>query len=264
VPARDRPATRHRHRIAIVAAALIAALFLTHAIYWHLPYRPDGFADEAVILAIAAALGAMFGVVARRIHSGFVSFGLWPSACVLALIAYFGLRVWDPLARERSWLYAPANCEFAVDFPRRASVVSARVPATGGVGQRVERAILAEVGLALTLSAECAGHAAPLDEGSREALAAAAESGLRQSAERAGLTILAFSREARGLIVLRAVDVSGRDSRNRPILRQAEGRALLGERSVLVLWSWAIAPDAASVPDQARRFFASARSRPSP
>lgn len=256
-PPRAHFLVRHRRPLGIGAAAALAALFALHAAHWHLPHRIGGIADELPLLGAALGAGALAGLLLPRTGFAFAGFGAWPAGAVAALLAFIALRAADPFVAQRGWLYAPAGCDHAVEFPRRARIVAGEVQ----VGQHrhgaVERAVHVAVGEATTLSAECIELGAEVRGADRARLLEIAEALLRRSAERLRLKV---DRVARGddRVVLAGRSDEGRNAANEPLVKRGEARVVLGRASLLVLWAWTVGGEGAQFPPDVARFFASA------
>ncbi len=188
-PRQCHPLIRYRRSVGLAASALCVVLYLTHALHWHWPYNPPGMIGEFSALALSAGLGLAAGVATGRWFAFARFVGRWPAAAAFALFFYVVLRVSDPFAGERYWLYAPPECDFDIRFPRRATVIASETNVAGGAALRVERAIYTDIGLALTLSAECSGHGAATGGGERAGLRATAASTLRRIAQNTGLKV---------------------------------------------------------------------------
>jgi hypothetical protein len=253
---------RHRRAIGFTAAVATALFFVVHVAYWHWPYRVGGAARELPLLGVALGAGAAAALLLARGVPLFRSLGSWPSAAVIALLAFLIVRGADPFAGERSWRYAPEGCDFAAAFPRRPEIIAGEARLAGMRMKTVTRAVLTDVGAATTLSAECLDFERAIAEADKPAVLAATEEQLKAAAARLRLRIERVAR-AGDTILLAGFSDEGRNAANEPLLRRAEARAMLGRSSLLVLWAWKIGREGESAPFGGE-FFAAARPARSP
>lgn len=253
---------RHRRGIAVGALAILALLFALHAHHWHFPHRPLGAFGEWPLLAGAIAAGAAlaFALTARWPRFASARFAVGALAAVVAFVA---LRSADPFAGRRSWLYAPASCDFTVEFPRRPLIIGGELRLGGGQTATVTRALDVDVGDAAAFSAECVTLDRALSDAAKRAVLEAVESQLEAAATRVKLRIERVARIDGAMIALSGLNDDGRTETNDVIVKRGEARAILGPSSILVLWAWTTAR--ASVPSTAdpRSFFASVTQRKS-
>lgn len=247
--------------VAFAALAVLALLFALHVYRWHLPHRSLGALGEWPLIAAASAVGAV-GYYAWRGRASRRDSAL-PVAALAALAAFLALQAADPFVAHRDWLYAPADCDFTVSFPRRAEVARSHTTADGAaVGRPVERAVLVNIGSGTALNAECAiFDGAGGDLAARlPALRANSDALLRAAAQRLRVKVAEIAQPAANVVVLRGVADEGRTADNEPLLRKAEARAVIGDRSILVLWAWRITRDpAAEIGVDAMNFFGAVR-----
>jgi hypothetical protein len=225
----------------IAAGALVALIgfFAAHVHYWHFPYRIGGIVDELPLLAAALLAGAAVGLAAARLRPGWAT-ARASIAGIAALAAFVVLQAVDPFAASRSWRYAPAGCDFTVEFPRRAEIVEGEIRVAGQARARVQRAVFTDVGRAQTLSAECVALAREIDPAARGALLDQVGEQLMKSAARLRLSAHLQPRSGNAPVTLNGRSDEGRNERNEPLLRVAEAQAMLGRSSLLVVWGWRI------------------------
>lgn len=237
--------------------AALALFFGLHVYRWHAPYRLDGVWAELPLLAIALVAGVGAGFALPRLWSRLARARL-ASAAVGALIAFLVLQAVDPFVAERNWRYAPAGCDFAVAFPRRADFVAGEARLTGVPAKPVMRAVLTDVGDATTFSAECVGFERPLGNADKMAVLDAAAVQLEAAAARLRIKVERAARADGNTILLSGFSDEGRTAANAVLLRRVEARAVLGDSSLLVLWAWKIGRAGESAPF-GDAFFASVR-----
>lgn len=212
---------------------------MLHCYRWHWPYRPAGVFDEWPLLAGALVLGAAGALVVprlwRRLAGAAAAIG-----AVAAVLGFLVLQAADPFVAQRTWRYAPPGCDFAVNFPRPAEIVSGEARLAGAPAQTVTRAMSADVGAATSLSAECLAFGRTLAEAERAATLDAAEAQLKAAAARLKLKVERVAREGPAAIVLSGTSDEGRTATNEILLRRAEARVVLGRSSLLIVWGWRI------------------------
>jgi hypothetical protein len=230
-----------------------------HVAHWHWPYRVDGALRELPLLGVALGAGAVAALLLARVAPLFRSLGAWPSAAVVALLAFLVVQGADPFASERSWRYAPEGCEFAIEFPRRPGIAAGE--ALNDARQRVdvERALLTDIGRATSYSAECVAFGRAIDAGDRARLLENAEARLKSAAERLRIKIERVAREGDRAATLSGLSDEGRDANNVALLRRAEARAVLGRSSLLVVWTWTVLREGEKPPPSVARFHGSVR-----
>jgi hypothetical protein len=253
---------RHRHAVAAGALAVLALLFALHAHHWHFPHRPLGAAGEWPLLAGALAAGATLALVLTALRPHLARARLAVGA-LAAIAAFVALRSADPFAGRRTWLYAPAACDFSVEFPRRPLIIVGELQLGGGQTKTVTRALEIDVGDAAAFSAECVAFDRALPEAAKRAALDAAEAQLKAAATRVKLRIERVARTDGGAVALSGINDAGRTETNDVIVKRGEARAILGPSSILVLWAWTTAR--AGVPNTADppSFFASVTQRKS-
>lgn len=180
-----------------MAAAATLALFLVHVAHWHWPYRLSGAAGELPLLGAAIGAGAIAGLSLARAVPFFRGLGAFASGALAALIAFLVVQGADPFAGARSWRYAPAGCDFAVEFPRAATIVSGEALNEARQARPVERALLTDLGSATSFSAECLPLGRAIAPADRARLLAEAEARLKRDAERLRIKIERIEREVR-------------------------------------------------------------------
>lgn len=236
------PPTTFRPRRAVVAAAALAAfalLFGLHIHQWYGPYRLGASWREWPLPAGALAAGALAWLALPRLAQRFAR-ARFASASVAALLAYLALQAADPFAGRRFWLYAPARCDLAVEFPRRANAVAGEVRAGDLAATPVSRVLLTDLGTASALGAECVAFESALPEGARAAALDAAEALLKAQAARLRLNVQRVARVGGDMVALAGYTDEGRTATNEALVRRGEARAVLGASSLLVLWAWKI------------------------
>ena len=249
---------RHRRGVTSGALLLLAFLFALHAHHWHFPYRPLGAAGEWPLLAGAAGAGAIVSLALTA---------LWPRlagarlalGALAAVGAFVILQLADPFAGRRTWRYAPAACDFAVEFPRRPLIVAGEMPAGAGETRTVTRALDVDVGDAAALSAECLGFGRALPEAARRAALDAAVARLKAAAARLKLRIERLAPAGADTVVLSGISDDARTENNETIVKRGQARAILGPTSLLVLWAWTTSREGSPSTADTAAFFASAR-----
>ncbi|HEY7611241.1 MAG TPA: hypothetical protein VIF14_18590, partial [Alphaproteobacteria bacterium] len=235
-----------RAAVVIGALAALALLFGLHVYHWHAPYRLEGIVGELPLLASALVAGGIAGLALPR---------FWPrlarartaTGALAALVAFVALQAADPFVARRDWRYAPEDCDFAVAFPRRPEIVAGEARLAGMRMKTVTRALLTDVGAATTLSAECLDFERAIADADKDAVLAAIEAQLKAAAARLRLKLERVAREG-DTVVLAGFSDEGRNAANEPLLRHAEARAMLGQKSLLVLWAWKIGRAGESMP----------------
>lgn len=253
---------RHRRAVAAGALAILALLFALHAHHWHFPHRPFGAIGEWPLLAGALAAGAAlaFALAALRPRLAGARLAI---AALAAIAAFVALRSADPFAGKRSWLYAPAACDFSVAFPRRPLVIGGELQLGGGQTAAVTRALDVDVGDAAALSAECVALDRALPEAAKHAMLDAAEAQLKAAAARVKLRIERVARTDGATVALSGLNDEARTGDNETIVKRGEARAILGPSSILVLWAWTTARAGAPSTADPPSFFASVTQRKS-
>lgn len=249
---------RHRRLIVPGALAALAILFAIQVYRWHAPYRVAGAVGELPLLAVALAAGVGAGLALPRVWPRLAGAGAGPGA-LAALFAFMIAQAADPFVARRSWRYAPAGCDFAVEFPRRPEIVAGEARLAGMRMKTVTRAVLTDVGEALTLSAECLDFERPLAGRDVPAVLDAAEAQLAAAAARLRLELERVTRGEGNAVHLSGFSDEGRTAANEKLIRRAEARAVLGRSSLLVLWAWRVGREGVSVSAAAAPFFASVR-----
>jgi hypothetical protein len=249
---------RHRHAVAAGALAILAMLFALHAHHWHFPHRPLGAIGEWPLLAGALAAGALAAAAPAALAPRFARARLAVGA-LAAIAAFVALRTADPFAGRRSWLYVPAGCDFAVEFPRRALIIGGEIGTGAAPTRKMTRAVDIDVGDAAALSAECVAFDRALPEAAKRAALDAAEAQLGAAAARVKLRVERLARPDGRTVALSGVSDEGRTESNEVIVKRGEARAILGPSSLLVLWSWTTARAGAPSRADPERFFASVR-----
>jgi len=250
---------RHRRGVATSALAILALLFALHAHHWHFPHRPLGAIGEWPLLAGAAALGVAAAFVLAAIGTRLAGARLAVGA-LAAVAAFVVLQSADPFAGRRTWLYAPAQCDFAVEFPRRALIIAGEMPVGAAPTKTVTRALDVDVGDAAAFSAECLAFDHALPDAAKRAVLDAAEARLKAAAARVKLRIERVARTDRDTVALSGLSDDARTESNEVIVKRGEARAILGRSSLLVLWAWTTARAGAPSKADTAAFFASARS----
>jgi hypothetical protein len=249
---------RHRRAVAAGALVILALLFALHAHHWHFPHRPLGAAGEWPLLAGALAAGALVAFALAALSPSLAGARL-AVGTLAAIAAFVALQSADPFAGRRSWLYAPAACDFAVAFPRRALIIGGELKVGTAPAQTVTRALDIDVGDAAALSAECVAFDRALPEAARRATLDAAEAQLKAAAARVKLRIERVARPDRDSVALSGVSDDARTEKNEVIVKRGEARAILGPSSLLVLWVWTTARAGAPSRANPEAFFASVR-----
>lgn len=249
---------RHRRAVTIGVLALLALFFAIHVHHWHAPYRLGGAAGEWPLLAAALTVGLVVRVALQFRGAGRDTDAAWPQAAIASLVAFLAVQAADPFAGGRDWRYAPEGCDFAVSFTRRPEIVTGQVRLGALPERRIARAVHIDLGRAVTLSAECLPFAAKLSESDAPAMLDAAETLLRQSGARLRLKIETVTRPGARTVVLTGYSDEGRNAANEMLIRRAEGRAIVGASSLLVVWAWAVGRDG-QPPTDVGAFFAAIR-----
>ena len=253
---------RHRRAITVGALAVLALLFALHAHHWHFPHRPLAAVGEWPLLAGAIVAGAAlaFALTARWPHLASARLAVGALAAIAGFVV---LRSADPFAGRRSWLYAPASCDFTVEFPRRPLIIGGELRLGGGQTATVTRALDVDVGDAAAFSAECVTLDRAPSDAAKRAVLEAVEAQLKAAAARVKLRIERVARTDDATIALSGLNDDGRTETNDVIVKRGEARAILGPSSILVLWARTTArehvPSAADPPS----FFASVTQRKS-
>ncbi len=252
---------RHRHAVAAGALAVLALLFALHAHHWHFPHRPLGTFGEWPLLAGVLAAGAAVAFVLTALRPRLARARLAVGA-LAAIAAFVALRSADPFAGRRTWLYAPAACDFSVEFPHRPLIIAGELQLGGGQTKMVTRALGVDVGDAAAFSAECVAFDRALAETAKRAVLDAAEAQLKAAAARVKLRIERVARPDGATVALSGINDEARTADNETIVKRGEARAILGPSSILVLWAWTTAR--AGVPSTADppSFFASLKPAP--
>lgn len=265
------PKKRERF-IGYATLAFVLVLAGIDAAQWYLPHEPAGIAVEAALTALTiAAAWLLARAMAGRAHW----LGRREPALRLGLVAlalHIVVRVVDPGLHDgrlvfrdgRSWLYAPAGCEFGARFGGKGSVLTGRLKLPDGKEIEARRALRIEARSAAALGAECIVFDAAVPEAALPALRAQAVERLRYTAAQAGMAIErleegeAVQPAAPGALapaVLMVARGEGRDAANAPIHRRFEGRVHIGRRSLMAIWAVAVVPGKdAPFPPAASRF----------
>jgi hypothetical protein len=264
------PAKRQRF-IGYATLAFVLVLAGIDAAQWYLPHEPVGLAVEAALVLATFGLAALLTRLLKGVG--------WLGRCqaplrlgLLALAVHIALRVVDPglhagrlvFGAERTWLYAPEGCEFAVRFGGKGSILTGRVKLADGREVEARRALRIEARAAAALGAECVVFAAAVPAEALPALRAQAIERLRYTAAQAGMTVERLDETAPAAsgeaaapppAVLMVARSQGRDAANAPIHRRFEGRVFVGTRSLMAIWAVAVVPGAeAPFPPAAGRF----------
>jgi hypothetical protein len=248
---------RHRRAIFAISALTLGLLFALHAYHWHFPHRALGALGEWPLLAGAAALGALASFALAAIAAPLAGARLAMGA-LAAVAAFVVLQLADPFAGRRTWRYAPAHCDFAVEFPRRPLIVGGEIRAGAAETKMATRALYVDVGDVAAFSAECVAFDRALPEPARRAALEAAEAQLKAAAARVKLRIERAARDG-STVTLRGLNDEARTRENEAIVKRGEARAILGPSSLLVLWSWTTARAGEPVSADSASFFASVR-----
>ena len=255
---------RHRRAVTWGALAFLALLFGIHAFRWHAPYRLGGAVGEWPLLAGAAAIGVAARMGLPALSPRFAGTAALPAAAIVGTIGYLVLQSADPFVVKRDWRYAPKGCDFALDFPGRPDFLVGEIESGAGA-RNVERAVHVDVGRGIALSAECMPFDRPEVAAGDPALADRAEALLRLLAQRLRLKVGTVARLGGDTVALSGVADEGRTADNEPLLRKGEARAVVGAKSLLVVWAWRITRDpAADSGPVAAALFASIRSAARP
>jgi hypothetical protein len=254
---------RHRRAIGIGAAAALLIFFIVHVAHWHWPHRLSGAVGELPLLGVAVGAGLVAALLLTRVVPLFRSLEAFASGALVALFAFLVVQAADPFVGARSWRYAPARCDLAVEFPRAPTVVSGEAVNDARQASPVERALLTDLGSSTSYSAECLALGRAIEPADRARLLADAEARLKRDAERLRIKIERLERDgevadASGL-VLHGLSDEGRNAANEPLLRRARARVVLGGSSVLVVWSWSVLREGEAAPAGVERFHASVR-----
>lgn len=250
---------RYPRAVTAASFALLAVLFGFHIAAWHFPHRAWGAFAEWPLLAGALVAGAVGGFAWHRWARRDTAL---PVAAIASVAAFVVLRPMDPFAGERDWAYAPPDCEFAVSFARRPQIVRGQAGDGAAAELRaLERALLVELGTGSAMSAECVAIEVPAAAAAAgPALRARTEALLRASAERLRVKIRDVAQREDNVVVLRGETDEGRTADNEPLMRKAAAYAMIGNRSLMVMWGWRITRDPAAGMDIAvTKFFGSVR-----
>ena len=249
---------RHRRAVAAGALAMLGLLFALHVHHWHFPHRPLGALGEWPLLAGAAAFGAVAAFAAaaawRRLAGARLAVG-----ALAAVAAFVALRSADPFAGRRTWLYAPAPCDFAVEFPHRPTIIGGELRIGAAPTKTATRALDVDVGDAAAFSAECLAFDSALPDAAKRAVLDAAEAQLKAAAARVKLRVERAARPDRDTVALSGLSDDARTENNEVIVKRGEARALLGRSSLLVLWAWTTARAGSPSKADTAAFLASVR-----
>lgn len=249
---------RHRRAIAAGAGLTLVLLFALHAQHWHFPHRPLGALGEWPLLAGAVAGGALAMLALAAIWPALAGARLAVGA-LAAVVVFVALQSADPFAGRRTWHYAPAQCDFAVEFPRRPLIAAGETQIGAAPTKTVTRALYVDVGDAAAFSAECVAFDEALPDGAKQAALDAAETRLKASAARVKLRIERVARAGRDTVALSGFSDDARTESNEAIVKRGEARAILGRSSLMVLWAWTTARAGAPSTADTAAFFASVR-----
>lgn len=254
---------RHRRPIALGALATLGLLFALHLDHWHFPHRPLGALGEWPLLATAVVGGALAAFALGELRPRLAGARLAVGA--LAAVAAFAiLQMADPFAGRRTWLYAPARCDFTVEFPHRPLIIAGDMRSGAAQTATVTRALDVDVGDAAAFSAECVAFDRALPDAAKRAALDAAEAQLKAAAARVKLRIERIARPDRDTVALSGLSDEARTETNEVIVKRGEARVILGRSSLLVLWAWTTARAGAAVMVDPAAFFASVRPAPPP
>jgi len=248
---------RHRWLIAAGAVLTLVVMFVLHAHYWHFPHRPSGAAGEWPLLAAAAAIGALAAFALASVSPALAQARLAAGA-LAAIAAFVVLQMADPFAGRRTWRYAPAQCDFAVQFPHRPSIVAGELRIGTEQTRKVKRAVDIDVGEAAALSAECLGFGRDLPDAMRRAALDGVEAQLKTLAARLKLRVDRVAR-AGDTIVVSGISDDARTENNEVLLKRGEARATVGPSSLIVLWAWTMSRADVPGSGSAALFFDSVR-----
>lgn len=251
--------TRHRPAIGIGAAAALLIFFIVHVAHWHWPHRLSGTVGELPLLGVAVGAGLVAALLLTRVVPLFRGLGAFASGALVALFAFLVVQGADPFVGARSWRYAPARCDLAIEFPRAPTVVSGEVFNDVRRASPVERAFLTDLGSLTSYSAECLALGGAIAPPDRARLVADAEARLKRDAERLRIKIERLERDDERGLELHGLSDEGRNAANEPLLRRARARVVLGGSSMMVVWSWTVLLENETVPAAVARFHASVR-----
>jgi len=231
--------------------------FAIHVAHWHWPYRIEGALDELPLLGVALGAGAAAALLLARVVPLFRSLGAASSGAAVALFAFLAVQGADLFAAERNWRYAPAWCDFAVEFPRRAGIVTGEALNDARMPSAVERALFTDIGRATSYSAECLDLGRAIEGAERTRLLDMAEARLKAAAARLRAKVERVSRDGDSAVVLSGLSDEGRNANNVVLLRRTEGRAVLGRSSLMVVWTWSVLREGEALPPSIARFHGS-------
>lgn len=238
---------------------VVAALFAGAAHAWYLPNEPEGLWSEAAV-AVLALLAASLAFLALRMtvrlrQPWLLLPPLWAAAYALASVA--DLRVSAAglaLGGPRSYLYAPADCGFAVRLPARPAENRQRLPVAPGRLAEVTVASLSDFSTASAYRVECVSLAGDADG---EALFALARERAETWARAGKLEVVsmdAIDGPPQELRLMARKD--GRDAMNKPRTAYLVARVVIGPDSMVTLLASRLdgeAPDEAVVGSLAPR-----------
>jgi len=216
---------------------LLAALFAAAAQAWYLPNEPGGLWNEAALAVLALLAAGCLYAALRATALGPTPLllpALWAGCYGLAGAAEIQVaRDGVTLGEPRSYLYAPADCGFALRLPARPAENRQALLVAPGRATEIRMAALSDLTTASAYRIECVA----LSEGvAADALIALARERIEDWARQGKLEIDSIERIEGAHPELRiTARKQGRDLENRERETRVAARVAIGSRAMITL-----------------------------